>query len=124
MTRHCVAQGLAWDEAVALFVDERGEDRYEGGAFSQGASAMNGWTIFIDRGGKDVYLNTDQARVGGNRYHGGTSLSLFLDLGGDDDSYPSKTNNAIITGTEHFVFGDLPGSVEAILRDDAWRELR
>ncbi len=46
-TRFAVAQGLAWDEAAALLIDEAGDDRYEGGGFSQGASAHNGFAIFL-----------------------------------------------------------------------------
>jgi len=122
-TRRAVAQGLAWDEAVALFVDEGGNDRYEGGGFSQGASAQNGWTLFIERGGKDTYLYAGQARAGSNKYHGGTSLSFFLDLGGDEDDYPKKPNNRILAGPEHFIFVDLPGSIAQALRADAWKEL-
>lgn len=33
---------------------------------------MNGFVIFIGRAGADTYRYTDQARAGGNRYHGGT----------------------------------------------------
>jgi len=122
-TRLAVAQGLAWDESVGLFIDVEGDDRYEGGGFSQGASAMNGWTIFIDRSGKDTYLYTDQARAGSNTYHDGTSLSFFLDLGGQQDHYPHKTNNSIVTGGERSIFADLPGTVTDALKDDAWRDL-
>jgi len=122
-TRQFVAQGLAWDEAVALFLDEAGDDRYEGGGFSHGASAMNGWTLFIEGGGTDTYLYTDQARAGGNSYHGGTSLSFFLDLGGQEDRYPSKPNNAVVTGGARSLFVDLPGSLEDTLKEDAWKAL-
>jgi len=122
-TRYAVAQGLAWDESVALFIDEKGDDRYEGGAFSQGASAMNGWALFLDRGGKDTYLYTDQARSGGNSYHGGTSLSFFADTGGGKDAYPQRENNSILTRGTGSIFADLPSSVERIFRKDAWRSL-
>ena len=122
-TRHAVAQGLAWDESVALFVEEGGNDRYEGGGFSQGASAMNGWTLFFDRAGKDTYLYTDQARAGGNSYHGGTSLSFFVDAGGQEDRYPSKKNNTITNGGERFIFVDLPGSLDDSLKNSKWKAL-
>jgi hypothetical protein len=122
-TRQFVAQGLAWDEAVALFYDQSGDDRYEGGGFSQGASAMNGWTLFIEGGGTDTYLYTDQAVAGDNSYHGGTSLSFFLDLGGQQDRYPSKPNNAVVTGGARFIFADLPGAAQDALNGDAWKAL-
>lgn len=111
-TRNAVAQGLAWDEAVALFLEAAGDDLYEGGGFSQGASAMNGWTLFLDMAGRDTYRYTDQARAGGNSYHGGTSLSFFVDAGGDEDSYPQKPNNRIVTGGEKSLFVDLPGTLK------------
>jgi hypothetical protein len=122
-TRQFVAQGLAWDEATALFLDEAGDDRYEGGGFSHGASAMNGWALFIDKQGKDTYLYTDQARAGGNSYHGGKSLSFFVDAGGQEDSFQKKPNNGIVTGGENSIFVDLPGSIEDALKEDAWKKL-
>ena len=123
MTRHAVAQGLSWDETSALFIDESGDDLYEGGGFSQGASAMNGFVIFMDRSGSDTYLYTDQAKAGGNSYHGGKSLSFFLDIGGGTDGYPKKPNNAILKGGANGIFVDLPGSVDAALHEDAWQGL-
>ncbi|MDP6114211.1 MAG: PDZ domain-containing protein [Planctomycetota bacterium] len=122
-TRQFVAQGLAWDEATALFLDEAGDDRYEGGGFSHGASAMNGWALFIDKQGKDTYLYTDQARAGGNSYHGGKSLSFFVDAGGQEDSFQKKPNSGIVTGGDNSIFVDLPGSIDDALKDDAWKKL-
>ena len=118
-----MAQGLAWDESVTLFIDEACDDIYEGGGFSQGASAMNAWTIFLDMGGKDTYLYCDQAGNGGNTYHGGKSLSFFVDVGGDRDSYPSKQNNSIATGGEYFIFADLPEGLADAVEDDAFKDL-
>jgi hypothetical protein len=118
-TRNAVAQGLAWDESVTLFIEEAGDDIYEGGGFSQGASAMNAWAIFLDLDGMDTYLYCDQAANSGNSYHGGTSLSFFVDAGGDDDSYPSKRNNSIDTGGEHFIFADITGTVAEMLQNNA-----
>jgi len=88
-TRQGVAQGLAWDECATVFVDRAGDDRYDGGAFfSQGASAHNSLCFFVDEAGSDLYQYAPgQARAGGNDYHGGTSLSLFIDLGEGDDRY-------------------------------------
>ena len=122
-TRYCVAQGLSWDEAVGLFLDQSGDDLYEGGSFSHGASAMNGWTIFLDLEGRDTYLYIDQARNGGNSYHGGTSLSFFVDAGGGDDRYPSRPNDRIVTGGEHSIFVDLPHKLDRRLSDDVLKTL-
>jgi len=116
-TRYAVAQGCAWDEGNALFIDEAGDDVYEGGGFSHGAAAMNGWSIFLELGGSDTYRYTDQARAGGNSYHGGTSLSFFVDAGGDEDDYPQRTNHRIESKGTHSIFVDLPGSIEEALEE-------
>ena len=92
-TRNSVAHGLAWDESVSFFIDERGDDRYRGGGFSLGASAHNGICVFHESAGRDTYLRGAAARAGGNDYHGGTSLSLFLDEGGADDIYAAEDLN-------------------------------
>jgi hypothetical protein len=123
-TRHAVAQGLSWDEAVALFLDRGGDDVYEGGSFSQGASAMNGWTLFVESSGRDTYLYTDQARAGGNSYHGGTSLSFFVDAGGGADSFPKRANDAFATGDAHSLFLDLPGTIREAASEAALTALR
>ncbi len=126
-TRQAVAQGLAWDECVTMFVEGGGDDIYEGGGgFSQGASAHNSLCVMWDRGGDDVYdYPAGQARAGGNDYHGGTSLSLFIDEGGGDDSYNwTGGHDALITGwPQHGVFCDLPGSIEDALTGKAWKKL-
>ncbi|MBN2082560.1 PDZ domain-containing protein [bacterium] len=123
-TRQAVAQGLAWDECATVFIDYAGDDVYQGGTgFSQGASAHNAFCLMWDRGGRDSYLYPPgQARAGGNDYHGGTSLSLFIDEGGADDFYNSAGSaNGLITGwPEYGFFADLPGTVAEILQDDQW----
>ena len=61
-------------------------------------------SIFLERGGRDIYRDTDQAKNGGNVYHGGSSLSFFVDIGGDEDIYPSRPNNQIQAGGEYSIF--------------------
>lgn len=126
-TRQAVAQGLAWDECTAMFIDYAGDDRYDGGGgFSQGASAHNALCVMWDRGGRDTYIYpAGQARAGGNDYHGGTSLSLFIDEGGAEDSYdcPQSKNNLVTGWKEHGFFADLPSSLAAALKDTAWQAL-
>lgn len=126
-TRQAVAQGLAWDECVTMFVEGGGDDVYEGGGgFSQGASAHNALCVMWDRGGNDIYdYPAGQARAGGNDYHGGTSLSLFIDEGGGDDFYNWVGGmNGLITGwPQHGVFCDLPGSIEDALAKRVWKKL-
>ena len=117
-TRYAVSTGLSWDESVTLFLDEAGNDRYEGGGFSQGAAAMNGISFFVDAAGQDIYRGTDQAVASSNTYHGGTSLAFFVDAGGQEDSYPSKLNNRIVWGGEHFIFVDLSGDLSGALSNE------
>lgn len=131
VTRHAVGQGLAWDECVSLFVDESGDDVYDGGdSFSQGASAHNSIAVFWDRRGADRYLSPPSlGQAGGNDYHGGTSLSVFIDEGGDRDTYagaPIEGAPAHAAG-EHGIVADLPGTLAAALageREDVPRPRR
>jgi len=75
-------QSGAWDLSFTAFIEEGGDDRYGGIAFAQAASAHNGYAILVDLGGSDQYENPQGfARSTPNNYHGGASLSLFLDLG-------------------------------------------
>ncbi|MCB1220925.1 MAG: PDZ domain-containing protein [Planctomycetales bacterium] len=126
-TRQSVSQGLAWDECSTVFIDYLGNDRYEGGGgFSQGASAHNAVCLMWDMNGDDVYdYPAGQARAGGNDYHGGTSLSLFIDAGGGNDSYNSKdgANDKVSGWPAHGFFADLPGSLADALLDQAWQQL-
>lgn len=126
-TRQAVAQGLAWDECCTMFVDYGGDDTYHGGTgFSQGASAHNAVCVMWDRGGRDNYIYpAGQARAGGNDYHGGTSLSLFIDEGGEVDFYDSSNsgNDKIAGWPEHGFFADLPGTLLEALTDGGWRDL-
>jgi hypothetical protein len=127
ITRQAVAQGLAWDECVTVFDDAQGNDTYQGGGgFSQGASAHNSICLFRDRGGRDSYEYTPgQALAGGNDYHGGTSLSLFVDEGGAEDLYTSAVsrNGAFRLRQQHGLFLDLPGDCREVFRSGAWREM-
>jgi len=115
-TRQGVAQGLAWDESVTLFVDAAGDDRYQGGAFfSLGAAAHNSCCLFLDRRGRDEYRYAPgPGRAGGNDYHGGTSLSLFVDEGGAGDIQPAEEalRDGLLFRPEHGFVLDIPGTIE------------
>jgi len=123
-TRQGVAQGLAWDESVALFIDEAGDDSYDGGSFfSLGASAHNSVCFFIDRGGDDEYdYPPGVGHAGGNDYHGGTSLSFFVDEGGfqgsllpDDAQTPDYSYHP-----EHGFVLDLNASIQRFMSERYW----
>ena len=93
VTRNAVAHGLAWDECVTFFVEDGGNDTYDGGGFSLGASAHNSVCVFWERRGRDRYLSDAFARAGDNDYHGGTSLSVFIEDGGGKDAYAGEDRN-------------------------------
>lgn len=106
-TTHCVAQGLSWDETIVLFLDKAGDDDYDGQAsFSQCATANNGICIFRDLSGKDRYVPGDVGNSSYNEYHGGKSLSIFIDEGQGDDFYPVRKNNTVETGGANTIFID------------------
>ena len=112
-TRHAAVSGLAWDLCISWFEDEGGNDSYQVEGFSVGASAHNAIAIFIDKAGKDKYVgNSEPARASSNDYHGGISFSLFIDYGGDKDIYSKGKNNIITCSPEYGCFLDLPGSYE------------
>lgn len=118
-TRQGVVSGLAWDQSVTVFVDMGGDDRYNGGTFfSLGASAHNSFCIFLDRGGCDRYdYKPGPARAGGNHYHGGSSFSFFVDLGGEQDIYTSDCvgNDVEFAWPEYGVFRDGKGELKSPL---------
>jgi hypothetical protein len=92
-TRNAVISGLAWDQSISFFLEDSGDDDYHGGGFSTGASAHNGLTVFVDERGTDVHRRGAPGRAGPNDYHGGTSLSFFLDDGGQRDRYADGDRN-------------------------------
>ncbi|WP_372366677.1 hypothetical protein [Candidatus Uabimicrobium sp. HlEnr_7] len=54
----------------------------------------------MEGGGKDEYLTKrGPGASGGNHYHGGSSLSIFLDLGGAEDTY---LNARVKNNTVHY----------------------
>ncbi len=104
-------QGAAWDKGAAALIDKKGDDLYDARMqfFSQAAAAHNGFSIFIDQSGTDQYFFQDENKIGGNHYHGGSSLSFFIDNGGDPDQYNGslEKNNTITLSGEYGIMGDL-----------------
>ena len=116
-TSHYVALGMSWDESCTVFVDGAGDDEYVAPGFALGAAAMNGFTLFEDRAGADRYVGAKAAGEYGNRYHGGTSVGMFLDLGPGEDQHSGKRQGGeISTGPEHAFFIDAAGVEEAMQR--------
>jgi hypothetical protein len=123
-----VIAGAAWDLSAVAFVDRGGDDVYEGGFFSLGASAHNGFCLFMELGGKDTYLGTSPGEAGPNDYHGGTSLSVFANEGPGEKTCPAcpapwkdSAADAVLVRPEHSVLLRTNGTVEALLAGDRWK---
>jgi hypothetical protein len=104
----------AWDLSATSFLDEAGDDVYEPGpGFSLGASAHNGFALFVDAGGRDRY-RVGPGRAGPNDYHGGPSLSVFVDAGGEADVYAGGglSDGRAATRANVGIVLDLEGSLE------------
>lgn len=123
-----VTAGAAWDLSAAVFLDRAGDDVYEGGFFSLGASAHNGFCLFQDLGGRDTYLGTVPGAAGPNDYHGGSSLSVYLTEGAMEsggDQRPLRTRRggeeAILVRPADSI--RIRGSVERLAAEGRWRDV-
>ncbi|EIJ43360.1 hypothetical protein BegalDRAFT_2517 [Beggiatoa alba B18LD] len=104
-------QSAAWDLGTAMLIDKGGDDIYDSRDlfFSIAAAAHNGFSLFIDHSGRDQYFYSAEPRVGKNDYHGGLSLSLWIDAGGAQDFYNNSVeanNRTHATGGEFGVLKD------------------
>ncbi|MCK5578140.1 MAG: PDZ domain-containing protein, partial [Planctomycetes bacterium] len=82
-----VHAGLAWDLCSTVFIDKEGDDTYDRrSGFSIGAAAHNSFCLFYDAAGNDTY-NCRLDKATRNSYHGGYSLSLFLDEDSAEDKH-------------------------------------
>jgi hypothetical protein len=108
-----VGQSCSWDETVTALIDRAGNDWYSNGGFALCASAHNGWALFLDGAGRDTYVGQqNRIRSGPNDYHGGSSFSLFLDLGGEPDQYGDPAvNNTVHHAPTHGFFLDVPQGI-------------
>ncbi len=83
--------GMAWDEGVGFFLEDAGDDVYQGGGLSCGGAAETGIAIFVDGAGDDRYTSAgegdSQGGSGASEYHGKPSIGCLLDLGGGKDAY-------------------------------------
>ncbi len=117
------AQSCAWDLSVTALIDGGGNDRYEGGfGFSQAASAHNGLALFYDASGEDHYLCHRKlpGKAGPNDYHGGQSLSFFMDAGGEKNVYEVSPDVAFVPSQgcavagDKSIFADLPCPLDRV----------
>lgn len=83
--------GMAWDESVGFYLDDSGDDVYEGGGLSCGGGAQTGIAVFVDAQGNDRYTSAGEADSqggsGASDYHDLPSIGFLLDLGGGKDAY-------------------------------------
>jgi hypothetical protein len=90
-----MAQGAGHDFTVGYLLEDSGNDTYNAPNLSLGGGNANGFGLFWDRGGDDVYNVTAGTTLGlaniGSR--GGLRdfnlcLGMFMDTGGGKDTYP------------------------------------
>ncbi len=94
---NCGNVGMAHDFSVSIFVDEGGNDRYEG-ASNCGQALNDSVALFVDMDGNDTYAGGSfgqaitEAKTGARAEI--PTRAIFLDLGGED-KYPGgdKVNN-------------------------------
>ncbi|MCA8914852.1 MAG: hypothetical protein KDB90_05530 [Planctomycetes bacterium] len=101
-----------WDIVTGYFCDGAGNDYYHCDGLGLGACAQNGFGIFWDAAGKDVYRGA-KSTVGnaGNAEYGGGRLAknfgIFIDSEGED-SYPrdDRKNGTELLEQEYALFVD------------------
>jgi len=89
-------QGAAWDLSVACLVDYAGNDCYTAGDLSLGAGAQNAVGLFFDGDGNDRYESPEKSlgfsgdlSYGGGRNAG--NMGIFLDVGSGRDLFAVKS---------------------------------
>ena len=83
-----------WDASLAYLVDGGGNDLYSGTGITLGGAAISSFSLFLDRGGSDLYLvrGGDRTALGSGghprdlKFHT-LSLGVFLDLGKGRDAF-------------------------------------
>lgn len=94
--------GAGHDFSVGIFVNEGGDDTYVYAGLAAGASNCQGIGLFVDNGGADHYIGSSDYSTGlGNHSSecesrtSARSLGVFVDSGGDTDTYdfPSPSSH-------------------------------
>lgn len=98
-----VSTGNANDLSISWFEDRGGRDAYPARLFSLGASANNSLSVFLDPDpAPNRFIGAEEVANGQvNEYHGGTSLSLFL------ERTPGPLQVVFKKGSRLFIRGDL-----------------
>ncbi|MBA2322082.1 MAG: hypothetical protein H0V89_13130, partial [Deltaproteobacteria bacterium] len=104
-----VLQGSGHDFSVGILVNAEGDDSYHFSTLAAGASNCQGIGIFADLDGSDTYLAVSEYAVGlGNHSTEcedatrvlGRSVGLFLDSGGDPDTWSWPPGNHPVPADE------------------------
>ena len=104
------SQGAGWDAAIGYLSDLSGNDCYEALHLSQGAAAMNGLGVLFDGAGRDNYeALSGQGQGSSTTYWGGRNapnMGLLIDLGGGNDTYSMRKNQADVRDAGIGLFSD------------------
>jgi len=93
-----MAIGAGHDFTVGMLIDEAGDDRYEAPNLSLGGGNDNGIGFFWDKQGRDFYSVSAATTLGranvaaprGRLRDSIMTLGIFLDTGGEKDTYPKE----------------------------------
>jgi len=121
-------QSAAWDKSAAALIDKKGNDTYNSQNlfFSKSASAYGSISLFIDGEGEDNYLYTEEKlRPADNKQPRESSLSVFIDNGGEPDVYNGNLsdNNTITCDNSNNLMVDLDQDVRNSLLKMNYKKL-
>jgi len=114
MTPNYMQMGAGHDFSVGVLVDEGGDDTYLWGGLAGGASNCQGFGLFVDNGGSDTYDITSDYSTGLGNHSSECnsylrtkvdSIGLFMDSGGDADSYTWPSGSSRTAPADDTSFG-------------------
>ena len=106
--------GAGHDFSVGVYVNESGDEEYVYGGLAGGASNCQGFGVFVDNDGADLYQISSTYSTGLGNHSGECdvyprtlvdSIGLFLDSGGDTDTYEWPGGNDHPTPDNDTAFG-------------------
>ena len=92
---HPVSCGAAWDLGLAFLLDASGDDRYRAQGLGPASASITSLAVVVDAGGRDDFSAAGLMAFGNGGHELDVtrqtkSLSFFLDLGGEVDTYPDS----------------------------------
>jgi hypothetical protein len=96
MSSNSMHVGAGHDYSVGIHINDGGDDEYVFGSLAAGASNCQGVGLFVDNGGIDIYSPNNTYNTGLGNHSGeceapsrvvGQSVGIFMDSGGDADTY-------------------------------------